>query len=339
MLTDDREVDVVGVCSQGICVSNVDDDTIISDDGVDFQAVAVADWPTLSTTWIGEEATDGGGTGSWDPVQVVPGYIDVYALDDNGDIHHKPIQGGQPWYIWSYGPAGGATQIDVDGTSMWVTADDNTYHKLLSDTNYKSDSWTLVDDSDNGLHVSANGAYLWQVMDDGMFGANWDVGYKIGAGDGSYGAMTAKKLPDSMNDSMKMVSVSGGAGSETPDGVSYVWGVSQLGDIYRTLSDGSAEWEKLSDDLGGIEWNWISAKGRKNIWATKPGNSDAAGVYKCSKPCEGVAGKIPWEKIHAGGLLTNITGSPYTSSLDDEKAANQVWGVNSDNNMFTLSQQ
>ena len=180
MLTDDREVDVVGVCSQGICVSNVDDDTIISDDGVDFQAVAVADWPTLSTTWIGEEATDGGGTGSWDPVQVVPGYIDVYALDDNGDIHHKPIQGGQPWYIWSYGPAGGATQIDVDGTSMWVTADDNTYHKLLSDTNYQQDSWTLVDDSGNGLHVSANGAYLWQVMDDGMFGASWDVGYKSG---------------------------------------------------------------------------------------------------------------------------------------------------------------
>ena len=141
-----------------------------------------------------------------------------------------------------------------------------------------------------------------------------------------------------MNDSMKMVSVSGGAGSETPDGVSYVWGVSQLGDIYRTLSDGSAEWEKLSDDLGGIEWNWISAKGRKNIWATKPGSSDAAGVYKCSKPCEGVAGKIPWEKIHAGGKLTNIAGSPYTNSHDDEKAANQVWGVNSDNNMFRLSQ-
>ena len=141
-----------------------------------------------------------------------------------------------------------------------------------------------------------------------------------------------------MNDSMKMVSVSGGAGSETPDGVSYVWGVSQLGDIYRTLSDGSAEWEKLSDDLGGIEWNWISAKGRKNIWATKPGSSDAAGVYKCSKPCEGVAGKIPWEKIHAGGLLTNIAGSPYTNTRDQSKAANQVWGVNSDNNMFRLSQ-
>ena len=348
---------VAGICKDGYCWDSTDA-ADLRNSGANIVEVAEAIWPDQGTTdytWAsaGEPSPAEAAAraarlidSGYDAIQVVPGENKVWVLYDNGIIYNGTLAGG---YVtkWSSGPfqnhsGGGATQIDVGGSYIYATGYGNSFRKHRD---RPTDNWERLspdDDEDGVLHISGNGDFLWRVKDNGMFGDDNNVDVSVDNGTGYN--WIANDLDASYNDSLKMLSVSPPSataaeiGQDAEDGIvapdiaSYVWGVtSEGGDVYRALVDGqtasTTAWASMPDDL---DIYWISASGRKNIWATVvETTSDNRGIWKCSKPCEldVATGKIPWEKIDSGTLRT-IDASPY---------ANEVWGANDNGDSFNLT--